>query len=79
MIVHEHPIPEQWEVGKCEDHGGIDVVVKRKETGMYLVTLAGNVMDASTGKFKPWREVVAADFYQTLYDAFNAFKKFHND
>ena len=79
MIVHEHPIPQQWEIGQCADHGGIDVLVKKKETGAYLVTLAGNVMDANTGKFKPWRVAVAWDFYQTLYDAFNAFKKFYND
>jgi hypothetical protein len=75
MIVHEHPIPERWVIGQCEDHGGIDVVIKKKETGAYLVTLAGNVMDSQTGKFKPWREVVASDFYPTLYAAFEAFQK----
>lgn len=77
MIVHEHPIPERWVVGQCPDHGGIDVEIKRRETGSYFVTLAGNVMDAGTGKFKDWREVVAWDYYPTLYAAFEAFAKFY--
>lgn len=77
MKAHEHPIPERWVIGQSPDHGGIDVVIKKKETGAYLVTLAGNVMDANTGKFKPYRETVAGDLYPTLAEAFNTFKKFY--
>ena len=75
--VHEHPIPDRWVIGTLHEYGGLPVYATKLDTGRYCVTIGGNGMSGETGEFKDWREVVAGDFYQTLYDAFNAFKKFY--
>ena len=77
MIIHEHPIPQQWEIGQCEDHGGVDGCVVRVDTGRYCVELAGNVMNCETGEFKRAEVGVTPCIYPSLASAFEAFKKFY--
>ncbi len=75
--VHEHPIPDRWVIGTLHEYGDIDIIVSRRNTGEYIVTAAGNIMDGKTGEFSHVAPEGSLSIYPTLYAAFEAFQKFY--